>query len=492
MAKNNKVAPRRISHDVMINVAFSVIRSAALFIALGVAARILSIELLGIFLLSRRVAVMAANALQLGISQCLLRFIPLNSSNKAFQAGFFYYSFVLLIFIAVIASALVAIYPSHVLEILYGNNVFEESTVYWFALLVLSTVFHYFLYSALLGSRRVFLANMFELMSAAGTMLIILLFFGPFSSIVDLLKPLSIFSAALSVGGILYCVSLWPRIEKVSKKDFFSVIKSVFVYGIPRGASSFLDISVLAILPWMIVTSPKDVSYLLMSYTILRILQVAIGPVTQILSIAIARQMGQGTLEGMRKSSHVIVTASTFLCVFILAIFWPWGPRFTQLWLGEPLLSAGVWQYLSVISLAILPYTIFYTLRNLIDVVWVVPKNLWTLLCVVSIQLVGGWVCQTLGLGLNIWVPYVFLLSTIVMGMLTIFWVREYLPSLTYMKVGVLAVGGGTLFLINYLCSDLLALIGIPVAVFFSSMIIIGALFVLKKAPVGQDILKQI
>jgi len=490
--KNGKMTQRRISHDVLINLGFSILKSLLLFLSLGFAARILPVELLGVLLLSRRIAVMLANALQMGVSQTLIRYIPLNHSNERYKAALLYNSGVVLVIVSGMFFLLSNVFSEFVLNFIYSGVVQDLSVIPWFMLLVMATIFHYFLYSILLGSRRIIMANFFELMSAAGIIFVVLLFFEPFETIYDLLKPLSLISALLSVSGVLYCLAVSPRIKKWRLDEFSETIKTIGVYGVPRGISSFLDISILAILPWVIGAYPKDVSYLILSFTILRILQVAISPITQVLSIVVARQIGEGRVEGLEKSSRVIITSSLFLCMLPLSIFWPWGFDFTQLWLGDQELSQGVWRYLSIISFAILPYTIFYTLRNLIDVVWVQPKNLWTLAGAVFVQLSGSWLLNEQGLEPSWWLSGVFLLSVTVMGGMSLYWLRAYLPEISYVKPLTLIISGGGLFIINTICSDLSFVAGIPMALALSLAIIVMSLARLIKSPIGRDILKQL
>ncbi|HOS91893.1 MAG TPA: hypothetical protein PLQ54_01140, partial [Armatimonadota bacterium] len=117
-------------------------------------------------------------------------------------------------------------------------------------------------------------------------------------------------------------------------------------------------------------------------------------------------------------------------------------------WLTKDETIQGTWVHFSVLCWGVLPLTVFYALRGVIEVRWKTPYNLYTLAAAIGVHIVGYYAfARYMPPGPAVRAS--LMASLWVMGLLTMVWTRQYLRPVSYWGLPQLALIGAAIFAVN-------------------------------------------
>jgi len=460
------ITGRQARIDVVINTSFAVIRLAALLWVIRRAALVFAPETLGVFLLARRLASTAAHVLQLGSSQTLLRYLSTTESSAIRRR---YVGVTGAAWVGLVSLTFVAFLPirSWVAASVFPGVESAIPLAWWTVTLTVASVLGFIAYSTLFAERRLILANLIELMSVSGLLLLGLFWSRSSPTPAALVRFQALGLVLLGVVTIAtYLIFTLRRESRSDPVPTWTEASRVFVaYGFPRGGIAALDIIVVTIGPWLLRDQPAEAGYLLMALTMIQAVPVALAPTAQIASILAARLVGRGELTRLREEVLLLLGGTLYAATLALATLLPWSRYVLQLWLGDVAIVSGVSFYLSWLVWGILPLAFFQALRGIIEMRWLPPRNLWTLAAAVAVHLLA----YELGKGFFGEAASVraALLATFgTMGVLTFAWLdTSWWRPLRYWGLGRLASVASLVALVSVLLAEwpspLAVLIGI-------------------------------
>jgi hypothetical protein len=202
----------------------------------------------------------------------------------------------------------------------------------------------------------------------------------------------------------------------------------------------------------------------------------AIAPFVQVISVVVARLVGRNSeeaiLEGLRYLFGITLYVSSLAFVFMV----PWAETLIRIWLSEESLVNGTHSFFAILAWGIIPFALFHGLKGAIEMKWVVPLNLFTLMGGCALQLVifvifCKWLGTTASITLGILSSFFF------MGFLSLIWIGKYLRPLAYFGIGKLLALSTVLFFLNtavsYIPSALIKLLCVVALGGLSGMLII-------------------
>lgn len=421
---------RSAKSEISINIGFSLVRSILLFAVIAFAARILPLEVFALLLLLRRNTVTMVNLLQLGISQTVLRYLAYYSHDKRKSAAFTLFSLLFGTAISILIYTSAWVFPYEFSNILGAGTVKDKTIAIWLAILACGMVFHFIGYSSLLAKRHYVWANIFETMNAAGWLGIILIFNGASHSLTYLISLLAIVTLGSALVQILVFLILNKLSRPKEKKWFIEPVKALSGYGVTRGISAFADMSFLTLLPWMMRSNPTEASYIILAFTFLRVIQAAVMPVTQVLAIRYTQRMGKASGKVVRnKTIRPLALLAGCLGLLMMPFYFLLGEWGLKIWLGDASLVQGTLRYLYPVAIGSPFFIIFYSLRNIIEVTWVLPKNLITLTSALALQFAIYQIGLAYKLSLTNAVGLAIIISFVFAGFISLWWVRRDLFS---------------------------------------------------------------
>jgi len=460
------ITARRVRVDVGINTGFAVVRLAALLWVIRRAALLFAPEALGVFLLARRLASTFAHVLQLGCSQTLLRYLSMTESSKvrrryvmvttAAWAGLAV--FTMAVFLPTRSWVAAAIFP----------GVDDASPLAWWTVtLTVASILSFIAYSTLFAERRLILANLLELMSVSGLLLLALFWSRAALTPAALVRFQALGLIILCVVTIATYLIAMRRPDPASgpAPTWSEAGRVLVTYGFPRGGTAALDIVVVTIGPWLLRKEPAQAGYLLMALTIVQAVPAALAPTAQIASILAARLVGRGELTRLREEVRLLLGGTLYAATLALAILLPWSRYVLQLWLGDAAIVSGVSFYLSWLVWGIVPLAFFQALRGIIEMRWLAPRNLWTLATAVTVHVLAYELVKGL-VGEAASVRAALLAAFGTMGLLTFAWLdSSWWRPLRYWGLGRLVSLASFVALVNFLLAEwpgpLEALVGI-------------------------------
>ncbi|RJQ28470.1 hypothetical protein C4565_03580 [Candidatus Parcubacteria bacterium] len=477
---------KKLKADVAISAVFSLFSMIVLLWIVRLASEAYSPAMLGWFLLARRFAGAGANLFQLGASQTLRRYISINFDLNEEKLSYIYVA--LLGWLVISAIILVITFQlQFALEAwLFPGNPDALGLAIGTTTYALALVLNYIVFSSLIAERKIALGNFLDTLASGGFLIPLLLFYGGKASLPWLLQFHAFAVVLLSWGvAIWYVLSL--HISLVPDLNLVKRAAGNFCrYGVPRTFVTFADMLILLIGPWLLRTNPEESGYLLIALTLTRAIQAAIQPLTQIASVVTARLIGSDnntTLsEGINLLLGIVVYASTLL----VAILVPWRYKLLLLWLGNAKVISGVLFYFDALIWAIIPYAVFQGLKGVIEMRWVRPLNLYTLV-VSSVIYLLSYVILLRFVGPSDAVRCSTLLSFIVLGVGSLIACCSYLRHPRYWGVYRLCFAAAGLVVVNKVAANNLGGFYFSMAMSVS-VVILWILVFLKPAPFVRDL----
>ena len=366
-------------HQVFVNLCFMVMKSVCLVVSIRLADVYLQASTMGLLLLFRRQGSLWGNLFQLGFSQSLQKFYMVEpEAEKRFKLWGILNRWVVVVGIMVVAISLLCS-PWFSLFLFGQTNRLLGGA---FGIYVFGLVLGFMANSSWVAEFRFGYSNIVDLFNGSLIFLLCIIFFGHLSAgLVGMsLAFLTLASSILFLR--IFALRYVPK-GAFLKSDFY-LDKAIVGFGVTRGCSSFLDMGTLVVGPWLLRDQPEQVGYLIVSYTVLRLAQMAVMPVAQVVALRANSYRHDHNTEA-RKVLWLAVLSFCVSCLVVVAYFF-WGEFFLGLWL--PNSSQSVADLLDELIYFVPSFCLFYALRNYIDLHYYFPWNLTALMLGILSQII--------------------------------------------------------------------------------------------------------
>ncbi len=443
------MSKNKIRIDIVVNIIFSIIKAFCLMYVIRIASNTFTQAALGSFLLARRNSNTGANLLQMGMSQTIKRNIAKNAEDKN-SSQFVVYALHGWVAIAVVTIPIVLLSLDFLRNIIYPNTNFGGELVLWTWILLIAFILDFIVVSTFMARRMVISANIVEFVNVAGFIILVFLFnkglnLEPYEVIMWQSCGIIIFSC-IFIMLYLYRQKVSIKID-ISQRD--SILKEFIKYGLPRGFITFFDMLLLLIMPWLLREDPEQAGYLLIAFTVVKIIQTVINPVSQIVSVTVARFAGENKDHLIEKGIRLMVGATLYSSILIVACLLPWMELLTTDWLKNTEVSSGVLNYIIILLIATIPLSVFQGLKSTIEMIWYKPYNLYSLMAGIGVQYLSFIIIRD-KIGNIIAANISILLSFVIIGAMSIYWIRQYIRTMKYFGFNKLILMASILGTMNY------------------------------------------
>ena len=473
----------KLSKDVIISIVFSFLNILFNFWLIKEAEYTLSVAHLGVLMYIRRMAPTFSNILQLGTSQALVRFTSIEKDET--QKIKIYYTISILVWILVLA---VLVFIFLIFGNFLGSWFFPKSengiaylkiTFIYIAILHLSHItLPYFL-----NLRKVFIYNAIVLLIASLSMLIVFKYLGASVDVLIVFEYSLALLFAILILVLLYIIVKVKLYNPPSFSDMKTEGKSFLKYGLPRAVITFSDMFLLTIGAMLIQGEEGVVAAFLIGIVLSRTILIVLQPVS-LLSAVISGH--SNTEEKHTQVLNLLIGSTLYMTIIATILMYNWIDVLLPFWLKNEETIKTVTSIFKILALGIIPYTLFQALKQIIDIKYFKPLNLYSFLIAISSHVILYYILsmwfdtmQSLSISLAI--------SFMVLGFFALYWNRKYLYSHTYFNLFPLVLINGILFIVNFIMhSHYPTIIG-----FLASSSISGILFLIYCITVKSVFLKE-
>jgi O-antigen/teichoic acid export membrane protein len=430
---------KKLKRDVIINLAFAVVKTIALMWVIRQAGEVLLPATLGLFLLARRLASTGANLLHLGIPQTILRYVAIHNAERTVKRHYVSQGLLVWVGLTVICVPILYGLQDWLTHWFFPDAIDGGSLVFWTGILMLATITGFIAYSTAIAGRWMIRANLIELMNTSGFVLLILFWNTANRTPVSIIRLQALCMLLLSLGVILLVVfssseTRWPEGE-----ERHTIHSNFLHYGLARAPLTFLDMATLLIGPWLLRGDIEEAGYLIIALTLVRAIQAGLMPITQVASVVTASFLKNRNDQTIAEGIRLLFGTILYTTVIALAVLVPWRHTILLLWLGDQELVSGVSKYFSVLLWGMLPFTIFHGLKGVIETRWTRPLNLYTLVVGV-VAMLSSFHLTVGSCGVEAAIRLSMLAMFWLVGGMTILWVVGYLRPFNYWGLPQLAV----------------------------------------------------
>jgi O-antigen/teichoic acid export membrane protein len=430
----NRASPKRaapsVRREAVINLAFAGLRAFILLYMLRYAGLVLTVQVLGLFLLSRRFASTAANFLQLGTTQTINRYVSIHHQDRALQRGYLVVAFAFIVVGGAILLPLAWGLSEPLGRVIFSDAAASAELTFWTWAWTLATVAALLATSFLLTERLIVTTNLLRLMTIGGAPLIALMVIGSDAGPEGVVRLATLVMGGCALVALLGVAARYRLKPLPPAASWRETLRTFVQYGIPRGGSALLEALTAFLPPWLLREQPEAAGFLIIALTLLRALELVILPVTQVLALATARAIGRNDEGHIARAARLLFGLALYLGCFAFVFLYPWLDRLLLVWLGQADLAAEVYPYAAWVVFGIVPVIVYYSLRNMVEVVWTFPYNLVAQLASIAV-LLG--VCFGLRASTSASLTEAVMIGNLAMlwtmGVLTVVWMRHHLPG---------------------------------------------------------------
>lgn len=369
--------------QVAINLGFTVVKSIFILLSFRLADMMLSAHMMGLVLLFRRQGALWSNLAQLGCSQVLLKYY-VSSDNRANRAELWGTLLRWLVAVLLIVFLVCMLFAPQINPWLFPSA--PPAVTAALGLYVAGLALGFMANSSWLSEFRFVEANLIDWLHGSLLFVVCLL--------IGSQLELEIFGWLL--GGLTITaslLSLWFFVQRMGYQSKLSdcggrnLEKRVRHYGFSRALTAYADMATLVIGPWFLRDDPSQAAQLIAAYTVLRVAQTLVLPIAQVLALRANSHLYKSNREERR---ILLLAVIVFIFAWIgVGMYYKVGDLFVSIWL--PNSSAGVIKILDELMPFMPGICMFYALRNHIDLKYLRPWNLLTLIgsIVIFIAVVG-------------------------------------------------------------------------------------------------------
>jgi len=261
--------------QISINLGFVFIKSFFLLLSIWLADYMLSAATMGFVLLLRRQSAFWGNLLQLGLSQSLQKFYPSNPDlNSRLRL---WCVFVRWVGVTALAVFLISVLFGQQLSLLFFGRPNRELALA-FSIYVAGVSLGFMAYSSWMVEFKFIHSNIIDWLNGSLIFVFCIFIGSKFSD-----TYFSFLLALLTLISSIFSLFWFIRQQDFHISHFgisWTFDKPIFYYSLTRGLTAFADIGTITIGPWILKDSPVQAGYLIIAYTVLRVAQTLIMPVS--------------------------------------------------------------------------------------------------------------------------------------------------------------------------------------------------------------------
>jgi O-antigen/teichoic acid export membrane protein len=371
------------------------------------------------YALSRRTIALMQPALLMGLGVAIPRYVAYSSGSTTRNPDFYFVSAVGMLFVVVIGTiSLMYLFKRTIAFLIFGSSGYTY-LILPLALMLVGIISHIMCYTYFQGKLLMAKANLLQVVNIA-------------------IVPLVVFLLAHNTAKILvFMGGLWLTISMVSffyilrqlqipssKITILPYAKEIFIYGIQRVPGDFGLAALLSLIAVFTAHTAgvEQAGYVAFGISILSAAASLFAPIGLVLLPHASQMVANLEINKLRNYVKRIFAASMFLTLIGVIVFIIFADVLIKLYLGSSFLKLS--SVAKVIAVGIIPYTVFVSMRSVLDSYYLKAVNAKNILISLGFFLV----CGGLTLFLSISYKYIvieFILSLFVLGALTLIDVKK-------------------------------------------------------------------
>lgn len=360
-------------------------------------------------LIKRNVSYLSS-ALFLGMPVAIPRYVALKSKQKPLSDSYFLSGILLLYFVLLFFVILLFVFDKQVSFLLFGKVEYAD-LITPMILFLSGLIIHSSVYSYFRGNMLMVKANLLQFIDLA---LIPVFSFFMFDNIISVISLTGLL--IMSVSSIVLVVLMLNMKER---KISFEKSKTIFLYGIQRVPGDF-GLSSLLSLPAIFaahLSTTVEAGYVAFAISLLRMTGAFFAPLGLVLLPATAKIVSEKNYAQIKKYVRFLLITSLTLTFFGVLLYEIAGGFILSIYLGE--YSGELLTITKVVIFGAFGYDIFVSLRSIIDGYYFKAENTINIIIVLALFLLMSVLIFILQLS-NIYILYSFVLSVIILGILTV------------------------------------------------------------------------
>lgn len=365
------------------------------------------------YALSRRIVSFIQPVLILGMGVGLPRYISIAIAKKQKQLSDIYFAtafFIVLSFTILLLAILLA-FPKLWATIFFGSS---EYVLFLpgIAAMLLGLVMHSLMYSYFRGLLKMYIANLFQIINLG--IIPILAFL-----VSDQAIHILVFTGlGWTVVSSIFMIITFAKI-KIEKALFIPALKEILFYGIQRVPGDLAIAGLFSIPAFLIahVSSVSDAGNVAFGISLLNMAGAVFGPICLILLPEASKMIVSGDFKKLFGQIRKITIMTLILTMSGLLLFELLATEILEIYLGKN--DAELVLFSRVIMLGSIGYTIYISLRSILDAYYVKAVNTINIV----ITLVGYLIMAGIILIIKahtLYFAFAFVLSVMLLGTLTV------------------------------------------------------------------------
>lgn len=402
---------RRLQQDVVINLFFSGLNIIGVLILTRLSTSVLDAVAFGIFMLTRRYSAGLSTFAELGGSLAQFRYMGIYADDKDRSQQV---SLIVLLFYSAISALLVTLtwWAEEPLIALFFPDSPHARWLLWITVaLAIEQLLHFNVVNNLLQERRMVLYNSYKFLNIAGIFALIFIWVENVSVLVALILYLILSSLLLLGGQLYYSFPALHQLPRIVRKEQWPLIREIFSFSLVRGLVSFLAAALLVVGPWLLRADLQEVGYIAVIYIFFQTINVIVGPVSQLSMVVSSRKLGADDESAIALGVRLVFGLTVILAIICVVIVYPWHTLFLELLVSNPAIIVGASQY-RLLFFCLLPLSVFYGLRGVIEMQWKIPYNFFNLLVAHGLGLLCFFVVR----------PFYGLQGSVIISLSVTFW----------------------------------------------------------------------
>lgn len=479
--------------NIFLNLVFSIFPLMMSLLVIRYASTVFIPVVLGLFLLSRRIAELIANFMQLGTSQMLRCYLPKNVKAEVqvlhILAGLNVLIFGAVVFVIILVSAL-----DFWAVLAFPGISSPRMLIFWTGILAISSIFEFICSSMLLAQGKVLACNLIEGVYAGFWLLLVMWLLQNQVTVINLTKVQILTSCVISCAIICsYMLRNASSLSRASLAEYRSVLKESCAYSLPRSGIPFLEAALFFVGPWLLRYSPESAGYLIIAFFVLRSGRLVITPMSRMASIYVTSLIGKKDEATLMKGMSLLFGGLAYLGFLSFSFLYPWAYALLKIWLGDIKLATSVLIFAKLLLFSFPTFVVYQGLKEQIEMVSKRPLNFYILLTAIC-TMIGVFYVASIVFSPNASILYGYLLAFLVSAVLSVLCVKDYLAPFRYFGFPRMLLVSVIVFLINKALAErmfteptYLNVLGLTGAFILSVTAIFAFLYCYMPSPFVQD-----
>ncbi|SNY95025.1 hypothetical protein [Flagellimonas pacifica] len=440
----------KLSRDLFFSTGFSVLNVLFNFWLIREAEYLFTAASLSVFMLFRRVGPTFTNLSQLGTSQALIRYGSIHINDKTRIKTYFFISFIGWLLSTLLMTCIYFLFGEELELLIYNNQKSKEVymlyTFWYVSILHLS----YLVQPYFLTQRKIIVYNIINMLNASVIMIVVFMFLGPSPKLIAFFRH-SLFAMSLLQISLMLFIVVELKMHKLpSLKMIKDYGKEFYLYGMPRSIITFSDMLLLTIGSLLVVNGEAKIASFLIALTLARVVMIVLQPVSKLSSVVIGNN---NTKAKEKRAINIMTGAILYSTSLLVIILYNWIDVVLEFWLSNKEIIGDVKSVFQILALGLIPYSIFYGLKGIVEIKFYKPYNLYTLTIAILVHALFFYIFGELNYSILQSLSFSLLFSFLIMGGLTIIWCRKYFIKPKYFRFDILLLIVVVLFTANHYAS---------------------------------------